>query len=75
VPSPFRVVRYHSLAAVEVPDCLRVTARTDDAGGVVMGVAHRELPLWGVQFHPESVLTEHGAMLISNFLFAEQGRP
>ena len=70
LPSPFRVVRYHSLAAVEVPECLRVTARTDDEDGVVMGVAHRELPLVGVQFHPESVLTEHGARLVANFLEA-----
>jgi anthranilate synthase/aminodeoxychorismate synthase-like glutamine amidotransferase len=68
LPSPFRAVRYHSLAAVEVPGCLRVTARTDDGDGVVMGVAHRDLPLSGVQFHPESVLTEHGAALLTNFL-------
>ena len=66
VPSPFEVVRYHSLAAVEVPDCLRVTARSGD--GVVQAVAHRSLPLRGVQFHPESVLTRHGARLVENFL-------
>jgi anthranilate/para-aminobenzoate synthase component II len=69
VPSPFRAVRYHSLAAVSVPDALVETAWCDgDAGRVVMGVAHREKPLWGVQFHPESVLSEHGATLVANFL-------
>jgi anthranilate synthase/aminodeoxychorismate synthase-like glutamine amidotransferase len=66
IPTPYDVVRYHSLAAVAVPECLEVTARADD--GVVMGVAHRSLPLAGVQFHPESVLTEHGARLVENFL-------
>ena len=66
IPSPYDVVRYHSLAAVSVPDVLEVTAVADD--GVVMGVAHRSLPLVGVQFHPESVLTGHGARLVSNFL-------
>ena len=66
VPVPFEVVRYHSLAAVEVPDCLQVTARSTD--GVVQAVAHRTLPLRGVQFHPESVLTRHGARLVANFL-------
>ena len=66
VPSPFEAVRYHSLAAVELPDCLRVTARSED--GVVQGVTHRSLPLAGVQFHPESVLTRHGARLVANFL-------
>jgi anthranilate synthase component 2 len=66
VPSPVKVVRYHSLAAVEVPPTLRVTATSED--GVVMGVAHRTLPLVGVQFHPESVLSEHGERLVANFL-------
>lgn len=66
LPSPFKAVRYHSLAAVEVPDVLRVTATSDD--GVVMGVVHRTRPLCGVQFHPESILTEHGALLVENFL-------
>lgn len=69
VPQGFDAVRYHSLAAVELPDALRVTAWCHGADGdVVMGVAHREKPLWGVQFHPESILTEHGAALVSNFL-------
>jgi anthranilate synthase/aminodeoxychorismate synthase-like glutamine amidotransferase len=58
--------RYHSLAAVEIPDELEVTARTPD--GEVMGVRHRELPIEGVQFHPESVLTPLGPDLARNFL-------
>ncbi|MDF1604296.1 aminodeoxychorismate/anthranilate synthase component II [Nocardioides sp. YIM 152315] len=66
LPSPLAAVRYHSLAAVDVPSCLAVTARSED--GVVMGVRHRTLPLEGVQFHPESVLSEHGATLVANFL-------
>ena len=66
LPSPFEAVRYHSLAAVRVPEVLRVTATSAD--GIVMGVTHRELPLAGVQFHPESVLTQHGVALVRNFL-------
>ncbi|HET7326801.1 MAG TPA: aminodeoxychorismate/anthranilate synthase component II [Nocardioidaceae bacterium] len=66
LPQEFTAVRYHSLAALEVPPALDVTARSED--GVVMGVAHRFLPLHGVQFHPESILTEHGADLVANFL-------
>jgi para-aminobenzoate synthetase len=58
-------VRYHSLAATEVPDELEVVAWTDD--GVVMGVRHRERPLWGVQFHPESICTEYGREMLANF--------
>jgi anthranilate synthase component 2 len=65
LPQGFAAVRYHSLAATEVPDALRVTAHAE---GVVMGVVHRELPLHGVQFHPESILSEHGAAMIANFL-------
>ncbi len=69
LPSPFEAVRYHSLAAVEVPGCLRVNAWTGDgADRVVMGVEHRTLPLVGVQFHPESVLSRHGGALIAHFL-------
>jgi anthranilate synthase/aminodeoxychorismate synthase-like glutamine amidotransferase len=65
LPDPFDAVRYHSLAAVAVPPQLRVTATAD---GVVMAVAHTALPLHGVQFHPESVLSEHGLRLMENFL-------
>ncbi|WP_193604925.1 anthranilate synthase component II [Nocardioides dongkuii] len=67
VPPSFAAVRYHSLAAVAVPDCLRTTAH-DAGSGLAMAVAHRDLPLVGVQFHPESVLSEHGARLVANFL-------
>ena len=66
VPAPLAAVRYHSLAALRLPDALEATAWADD--GTVMGVRHRRLPLEGVQFHPESVLSEHGARLVENFL-------
>ena len=66
LPSPFRAVRYHSLAAVRVPADLAITAT--DADGTVMGVRHRSRPLEGVQFHPESVLSEHGRRLVASFL-------
>jgi anthranilate synthase/aminodeoxychorismate synthase-like glutamine amidotransferase len=68
VPSPFSAVRYHSLCVPEesLPPELVVTARSED--GVVQGLRHRALPLEGVQFHPESILTESGEMIISNFL-------
>jgi anthranilate synthase/aminodeoxychorismate synthase-like glutamine amidotransferase len=66
--SPLTVGRYHSLIVAEdVPDCLEVSARGD---GVVMGIRHRELPAEGVQFHPESVLTEEGMGLLANFIAA-----
>jgi anthranilate synthase component II len=71
LPNPFEAVRYHSLAALVVPDVLEVTATTGD---VVMGVRHREKPLWGVQFHPESILTQHGSQMIANFLFTPRNR-
>ena len=71
VPQGFAAVRYHSLAALAVPSTLEVTARGDD--GTVMGVRHRSLPLEGVQFHPESILSEHGALLVANFLGASRG--
>ncbi|MGH3349212.1 MAG: anthranilate synthase component II [Nocardioides sp.] len=74
IPSPLEAVRYHSLAAVSVPDVLEVTARSED--GVVMGVRHRSLPLEGVQFHPESVLSEHGTQMVATFLNQQSlGRP
>ncbi|MEW1980311.1 gamma-glutamyl-gamma-aminobutyrate hydrolase family protein [Citricoccus sp. NPDC079358] len=68
VPDPFTATRYHSLAAVRatIPEELEITAETD--GGIVMGVAHRSAPLWGVQFHPESVLTEGGYRMLGNWL-------
>jgi para-aminobenzoate synthetase component 2 len=68
LPAPFTAARYHSLAVEpeSVPAELTVTARTD--GGVVMGLQHRELPLHGVQFHPESVMTQGGYRLLANFL-------
>jgi anthranilate synthase/aminodeoxychorismate synthase-like glutamine amidotransferase len=67
VPSPFRATRYHSLIVEEpVPDCLQVTAFTRE--GEVMGLRHKEHPVTGVQFHPESILTEHGKRLLQNFL-------
>lgn len=65
LPSPFTVVRYHSLAVTDLPEDLKATAWTDD--GVVMAVGHRRLPLWGVQFHPESIDTEFGHELLANF--------
>lgn len=69
VPSPFLGTRYHSLAIVEgtVPDVLRVTARTVDSG-VIMGIEHTSAPVYGVQFHPESVLTQGGYQMIGNWL-------
>jgi para-aminobenzoate synthetase component 2 len=74
IPSPFDAGRYHSLALAEpaLPAALQVTART--ASGTVMAMAHRELPLQGVQFHPESVLTPHGYRLLANWL-AQIGYP
>ncbi len=67
LPQGFAAVRYHSLAAVAVPDVLEVSATSE---GVVMGVRHRTLPLESVQFHPESVLSEHGARMVTTFLEA-----
>jgi anthranilate synthase component II len=68
LPSPFLATRYHSLVAepASLPACLEVTARTRD--GVIMAMRHRELPIHGVQFHPESIETRHGHQLLENFL-------
>lgn len=68
LPNPFEATRYHSLIVEResVPDCLEVTAETEN--GVVMGLRHRDLPVEGVQFHPESILTEGGHRLLQNFL-------
>ena len=68
LPSPFLATRYHSLAIerASLPDCLEITAESED--GEIMGVRHRQFALEGVQFHPESILTEHGHALLKNFL-------
>ncbi len=68
LPSPYIVTRYHSLIAEKdsLPDCLEVTAETDD--GIIMAVSHKEKPIHGVQFHPESIATEHGHALLENFV-------
>lgn len=68
MPTPFSATRYHSLIVEResLPDCLEVTAQTDD--GVVMAVAHREFPVHGVQFHPESIASDQGHELLKNFL-------
>ena len=76
LPVPFSATRYHSLVVerASMPDCLEVTAETDD--GVVMGLAHREYPVHGVQFHPESIASEQGHELLKNFLtIVEGGKP
>jgi anthranilate synthase/aminodeoxychorismate synthase-like glutamine amidotransferase len=68
IPTPLRATRYHSLCIDEatLPEELAITARSED--GVIQAIAHRRLPVHGVQFHPESVLSEHGAAIVSNFL-------
>jgi para-aminobenzoate synthetase component II len=68
MPNPFQATRYHSLVIKResLPDCLEVTAETEE--GEIMGVRHKELPIWGVQFHPESILTQEGRTIIRNFL-------
>ncbi len=73
LPNPFTVVRYHSLVIdkATAPDCLEITAWTQTSDGAIdeiMGVRHNTLPVEGVQFHPESILTEHGYALLRNFL-------
>ncbi|PAX09346.1 anthranilate synthase component II [Sphingomonas lenta] len=66
LPSPFQATRYHSLVVNDVPDALTVNARSED--GAVMGFRHATLPIHGVQFHPESIATEHGHAMLANFL-------
>ncbi len=68
LPNPMEATRYHSLIIerASFPDCLEITAETDE--GEVMGLAHKELPIWGVQFHPESLATQKGIKLLENFL-------
>jgi len=66
--NPFVATRYHSLVIKRdtMPDCLEITAESEE--GEIMGVRHKQLPIWGVQFHPESILTENGRQIIKNFL-------
>lgn len=68
IPSPFTATRYHSLIAKQetFPDCLQVTAWTEEQE--IMGLQHKELPIWGMQFHPESILTIEGMQLLRNYL-------
>jgi para-aminobenzoate synthetase component II len=68
MPNPFAATRYHSLVIrrATLPDCLEVTAETEE--GEIMGVRHKEYPIWGVQFHPESILTENGRQILKNFM-------
>ncbi|CAA6603251.1 aminodeoxychorismate synthase, subunit II [Rhodospirillaceae bacterium LM-1] len=68
VPSPFKATRYHSLIVerASLPDCLKITGETAD--GLIMALAHKTLPIFGVQFHPESIASEHGHDLLANFL-------
>ena len=75
LPNPFNATRYHSLVVerTTLPDCLEVTAWVEN--GEIMGMRHRELPVWGVQFHPESILTEGGMQLLGNFLTLSRQHP
>lgn len=75
LPNPFNATRYHSLVVerTTLPDCLEVTAWVEN--GEIMGMRHRELPVWGVQFHPESILTEGGMQLLDNFLTLSRKHP
>ena len=66
LPSPFTATRYHSLIVEDIPECLVVNCRSDD--GHVMGFRHESLPIHGVQFHPESIATEHGHAMLANWL-------
>ena len=68
LPSPFEATRYHSLIVERetLPDCLEITAELED--GTIMGLQHKELPIYGLQFHPESIASEHGHAMLKNFL-------
>jgi anthranilate synthase component 2 len=68
IPNPFKAVRYHSLVIDEktLPENIEITARSDD--GEIMAIEHKKYPIWGVQFHPESILTEYGLKLLENFI-------
>ncbi len=69
VPNPFEATRYHSLIVESsLPDCLEIIARTDDEFREIMGIRHRDYPISGIQFHPESILTTYGKKIIENFL-------
>lgn len=70
IPNPFEATRYHSLVIDRktLPDCLEVTAWTQDRDKEIMGVRHKQFPLWGVQYHPESVLTNSGKNILRNFI-------
>ena len=73
MPNPFAATRYHSLVIERssLPDCLEITAETEE--GEIMGVRHKQFPIWGVQFHPESILSENGRQILANFLKLGQG--
>ncbi|MHA1109106.1 MAG: anthranilate synthase component II [Alphaproteobacteria bacterium] len=74
LPDPFSAIRYHSLIVedADMPDSIDICARTDD--GIIMGISHREHPVFGVQFHPESIASEHGHKLLANFIDTTKGR-
>ncbi len=74
LPSPFRATRYHSLVVerVSLPEALAVTAWNEE--GLIMGLRHRHFPIFGVQFHPESIASDHGAAILGNFLALARGR-
>lgn len=73
MPNPFSATRYHSLVIKRetLPSCLEVTAETEE--GEIMGVKHKDYPIWGLQFHPESILTENGRTIVKNFLGLKAG--
>ena len=74
IPSPFTATRYHSLAVLRenLPDCLKITAESQD--GVIQGLSHKRRPVHGVQFHPESIASEHGHDLLKNFIYLTEGK-